>query len=127
MAKKTTTKKTTRPSRAKRTSKRGEEHPPPDDLLPHGQRLWRELRPRLPKDSKAELVELLHQYCQLHDDVRMHREMLGTSGHLAVSKNGVAFQHPSVGMLNRALDNIRRHFVILKPYLGDVKAGGFVV
>ena len=94
----------------------------PGDLGDDGSRIWDDLRPRLGDRDAADL-ELLTQYARLHDDLARARAVVEAEGAIAYSDKGSPYQHPAVGQINKALDNIRKHYAVLRSMVGAGRIG----
>ena len=77
---------------------------PPDWLGEHGRRVWIELAPQLSSQRCLTQADLpaFACYCSAWDDFHAALSEIESDGRVATSDKGGLYQHPAVGMKNRA-------------------------
>jgi P27 family predicted phage terminase small subunit len=83
---------------------------PPDWLGPQGKAAWNEIAPVLfPIGclTKSD-YRLLCTYCEAWDDFFAARAVIEVEGMIATTDKGTCYQHPAVGIKNKAIQRIRQ-------------------
>ena len=72
--------------------------------------VWREEAPKLHSLGLLTSIDLraLSLYCEAWDELFQARKSIEKHGLIAVSEKGGAYQHPSVGLKNRAIQRIKQ-------------------
>jgi P27 family predicted phage terminase small subunit len=83
---------------------------PPTWLGAHGQAKWRDVAPvLLPVNLLTRQdFDALAVYCEAWDEFMWALEEIAKEGRIATSEKGGAYQHPAVGIKNKAIQRIRQ-------------------
>lgn len=83
---------------------------PPEWLGKIGKAKWRELAPHLYPIGLLTAVDVdaLALYCEAWDELFAMRALIDESGAVAVSEKGGEYQHPAVGIKNKAIQRIKQ-------------------
>lgn len=81
----------------------------PDWLGEHGRAVWAELAPQLSPQGCLTNVDLpaFACYCEAWDELRASLAAIEIHGRIATSEKGGSYQHPAVGIKNKAIARIR--------------------
>src|SRR5688572_27143623 len=83
---------------------------PPEWLGEAGRAVWAEVAPKLHALRLLTTVDcrLLSLYCEAWDELFAARKIIEAAGLVATSDKGGQYQHPAVGIKNRAVARIRQ-------------------
>jgi P27 family predicted phage terminase small subunit len=83
---------------------------PPDWLGEVGQAVWREEAPKIHALRLLTEVDcrLFALYCEAWEDFAAARALIAKEGLIAVSDKGAEYQHPAVGVKNKAIQRIKQ-------------------
>jgi P27 family predicted phage terminase small subunit len=84
---------------------------PPDWLAEIGQQVWSQVGPILARRGCLHEVDesAFSRYCQAWEVWHACREEIAEVGLTAVSEKGAVYQHPLVGVMNKADERLRKY------------------